>query len=81
MTARCSSCGAPITWAVTTTGKRMPVDAEPAPNGNVELTPLLSAFNREPTEATVHAQRPLGHEGPLHLSHFVTCPQADEWRR
>jgi hypothetical protein len=36
--ATCSTCGAPIIWAHTTKGKRIPLDAKPHPDGNVMLT-------------------------------------------
>ena len=29
MSAQCGSCHAPVVWAITEKGKRMPVDAEP----------------------------------------------------
>lgn len=78
--ATCSSCPATIIWAVTTGGKLMPVDAEPNPDrGNVELV-LLPAGQRHPT-AVVHGQPPLMAEHPLHLSHFATCPNAEDHRR
>ena len=74
MTARCRSCDAPIIWAVTKNDKRMPVDAEPAENGNVELVDQGRV-----KRAIVHAQPSFG-SGPLYLSHFVTCPEAETHR-
>src|SRR5436190_23930286 len=35
VTVACRSCGRPVWWATTTHGKRMPVDAAPAPDGNL----------------------------------------------
>lgn len=70
----CSSCGARIVFARTVHGRVMPVDAEPCEDGNVELVEADGVV-----KAHVHAQPPLG-GGPLHLSHFATCPQADEHR-
>jgi len=68
--ARCRSCGAPILWVVTVaSGKRMPLDAEPGPAGNLVLLTGGRARAAEPDD------RP-----PLHTSHFATCPQAAEWR-
>jgi len=67
-------------WAETTTGKRMPVDAEPSVNGNVELiedaggTTALVLRNDE-----VEAARRRG--AMLYLSHFATCPNAKRHRR
>lgn len=72
---KCKSCGAAIVWALSsTTGKRMPVDAEPTKQGNVILSgdsPDLSA----------RVQGGPLDDGSGHLSHFVTCPQRDQWRR
>lgn len=50
----------------------MPVDLEPTDDGNVRIDAQ--------GVADVYPQRPLGHDGPLYLCHFVTCPQANEWR-
>lgn len=73
---KCRSCEAPVIWTVTVKDKRMPVDAEPSPDGNVELTPTPVG----PPLATVHAQPPLGVDD-LRLSHFATCPDAKDWKR
>lgn len=78
--AQCNSCGAEIVWAVTSgKGKAMPIDAEPNPDGNVELLPPKQG-TRAPV-AVVHAQPPLAPEHPIHMPHHATCPQAAEWRR
>jgi hypothetical protein len=71
----CSRCGAAIKWAVTVNDKFMPVDAEPSENGNVELIE-----DGRVRRAIVHTQ-PLLAPIPLHTSHFVTCPEADDHRR
>lgn len=75
-TSRCRSCQAPIRWAVTTTGKRMPIDHEPTPDGNV----TVHRDEAGQDIATVHAVgAPL--EGPRWTSHFATCAQAAQHRR
>lgn len=79
-TATCRSCGRPILWCTSVaTGRAMPVDADPTPDGNVEVTehpdPAASMLR-----AVVHAQPPLG-SPPLRMAHHATCPQADEWRK
>lgn len=38
----CGSCDAPIIWASTVKGRPMPVDAEPDPDGNILLEPMLT---------------------------------------
>jgi hypothetical protein len=83
MTATCGSCGAPIRWAVTVNGKRMPVDDQPVPDGNLVLSdPTPGAY--APTAA--HYVQPdqltlFGDEPPRFTSHFATCPNADQHRR
>lgn len=75
----CRSCHAPIEWAVTDSGKRIPLDMDPAPDGNLE------PINKLPDGTLVVAVVPLAAAIPAHddrrISHFVTCPQADNWRR
>jgi len=80
--ATCTSCGAPIRWAVTKNGKRMPVDATPSSDGNVVLIPRLRGeapeahVYRDPTDAAAGAP-----DGDTYLSHFSTCPNARAHRR
>lgn len=71
----CRGCGAPIIWAVTPNGKRIPINPEPHPTGNIELD-----TTHRPTRATVHSQGPLGVD-TLYLAHFATCPNADRFRK
>lgn len=84
----CSSCGAPIVWCRTLTGKRMPVDVEADPvKGNVLITEAvhgresglmaitLSALNQDARDAAKK------HGVVLRTSHFATCPNADQHRR
>jgi hypothetical protein len=77
----CRSCGAPILWAtVELSSTRMPVDADPAPEGNVLI-------RREPGRIWARVLggaelRQARHEHEsLHRSHFATCPDAADWRR
>jgi len=70
----CRSCAAPIYWAITTDGKRMPVDAEPVLGGNIDLD-----FNL-PISAHV-VPKGSQHKASLYTSHFVTCPNATTHRR
>lgn len=80
MTATCVSCGAPILWAVTDKGKRIPLDLEPVPLGNVAVS-ADSGFPSAPPMAKVWGNR---HEWPprkpRYVSHFSTCPHAKEHR-
>lgn len=82
---RCRSCKAPILWVHTTTGSIMPLDPEPVAGGNVALTgrnirltddgPLRPEARVEPA-GTVSLFDTVEHR----VSHFATCPQADDWR-
>jgi hypothetical protein len=80
----CGSCGALVYWARwEETGRWCPVDAEPTPGdawgkgaGNLVLTLrggelLISSFRMD-----VH-----GPTRNRYVSHFVTCPNADQHRK
>lgn len=71
--ARCRSCEARIVWAITPKGRRIPLDPDPVEGGNVLL---------EGERATVLTnEERAAHPGPLHVSHFATCPKAKRHRR
>lgn len=74
----CRSCKAPIVWAKTRTGKDMPIDAEPRPDGNIRLT----VRGGQPYADVLSAARIATSTswGALRTSHFVTCAQAGQWR-
>lgn len=67
----CRSCNAPIIWALTETGRQMPIDERPDPKGNLELY-------RSGTSVRVRVTMP--GQG-RHRPHFATCPEARSWRR
>lgn len=75
--ARCTSdtCRAPIVWARTERGSRMPVDPDPSPGGSV----LLDGDGPEPV-ARVIAKGERDGRTDLHASHFQTCPDAGQFR-
>lgn len=80
MSAACRSCGAPIVWAVTKAGKRMPLDASPVPFKGLfglELVDGDDEYHAVHKNDLPESARLL----PLHQSHYVTCPQAAKWRR
>lgn len=70
----CRSCQAEIAWARTTTGGRMPLDADQVRDGNVVAQPdgLVRALRsgEEPDPSW-----------PRYRSHFATCPQAGSHRK
>lgn len=62
---------------MTESGKRMPLDAEPHPEGNV----LMVAGGSGPVARVLSASAAATTSGALFRSHFVTCPDAGKWRR
>lgn len=67
----CKSCGARFDWYRTAAGKAMPVEPEPRTDGNVKIDVVNNL-------ATVV---PAGSDYPLYLSHFASCPGANQHRR
>jgi len=68
--ATCSSCGAPIVWGRTATGKPMPLDAEP-----VDMRGLLMRDRFSGSVITLELAY------PVHRTHFATCPNAASHRK
>lgn len=75
-TSTCDGCGAPIIWATTVRGEKMPVDAGPAPDGNVVLRMV---GGRPHAEVVSNPARLFGKTA--RKSHFATCPKAGTFRR
>lgn len=70
--AMCKSCSAPMTWAKTTAGRIIPMDAAPTTDGTWQFTvPGMVRF--VPLEGRAGLE--------LYTSHFATCPFADKHRR
>jgi len=68
---QCRSCDAPIIWAHTSTGRLMPVDANPVEGGNLSLKQVGDRIEAQVVEPG---------KGK-YVSHFATCPQSKAWRR
>lgn len=77
---RCRSCGAEIRWAMTSKGKRIPLDVGEHADGNLVLheDPMRIAATVAYGDGEAET---LGIKGPRALSHFATCPQASQHRR
>lgn len=75
MATTCRSCGAPIRWALTEKGKRMPLNVPADPAGTVIIT------GTNGTEYTCAVVRTNAVPGERWTSHYATCPQAQQWRK
>lgn len=73
----CRSCGATVDW-VATDRRKMPLDPCPDPKrGNVVRLSGDNALVLGHAEATERRAR----GDRLYLSHFATCPNADQHRK
>ncbi|HEY1309247.1 MAG TPA: hypothetical protein VGF24_37165 [Vicinamibacterales bacterium] len=77
MSAVCKSCGAEIVWAKTIKGRPIPLDRAPSQRGNVVLSDEGTALVYNSPGAIA----PRYQDSPRYLSHFATCPDADEHRK
>ena len=73
----CKSCGADIRWEISDHGKRLPLDVEPVADGNLVIVAGVVAPYIPELNATMSSGAPR----PRYVSHFATCPQADDWRK
>jgi hypothetical protein len=73
---KCRSCGASILWVALTSGKRMPLDAEPHSDGNVALMPAGAMVL---TAELIELGKKIGSK--RYQSHFATCPNASQHRK
>jgi len=72
---KCRSCGAEVIWAKTDSGAMAPFDAAESPEGTFSLEEMSP-----PTAHYVLADERQW-RGPLHRSHFATCPDAKAWKK
>ncbi len=77
--AHCESCQAAVVWAVTTKGKRIPVDPTPAAAGNIRLTTDTPPV-AEVVGSAIDLLNP-DDDGTRYTSHFATCPHAGVHRK
>lgn len=74
MADRCRSCQAPIIWAESTTGARIPLDEKPITGPVYTLDKdLLGETVANPVRPAPGAE--------VHRSHFETCPDAKDWSK
>lgn len=71
----CRSCGAPILWRHTLTGRPMPIDPEP-------VEPIEGGTYLVLLDGSCRAYLPEIDAGkPVYRSHFASCPHAGLHRR
>lgn len=81
----CRSCEAPIVWAWTANGKRVPLDPEQRPDGNLEI--IGDHVDEDGRSAPLVRYLKKGEDltllgpGERFVTHFATCPNAEEHRR
>lgn len=76
-TCKSARCGAPILWAITRAGRRIPLDADPVGKGegiiwiaDDGVAEFVSGHNRPPEEVTT-----------FYVTHFTTCPDAKHFHQ
>ena len=75
-TTTCKACGAPIVWVTTAAGRAMPVQRSTSDDGTIVLRGGLAYV-----VGVVEAEALRADDVPLFVSHFVSCPAADQLRR
>lgn len=73
----CRSCRAPIRWVLSSSGKAMPLDLDPVPEGTIALSDRGGVV----VGVIVPERARAGYAGSLYRSHFATCPNAGKHRR
>lgn len=67
----CRSCNATIRWERTAAGKPIPLDPEPRPDGNLCIR----------DDGRVVSDHGFPASAPRYVTHFATCPNANQHRR
>lgn len=78
MSLPCRSCGKPIRFIEMRSGKKMPVDPDliayaDAKDGDVLVTEQGNTYKVNLANRLPNVKG--------YVSHFATCPQADDWRK
>ena len=82
MKSTCRGCGAPIVWIRTAAGKSMPCDAEPALYKAREgAAGKIITGNGTVLSADIGGLAAFEPDGVGYVSHFATCPAAEQFRR
>lgn len=75
----CRFCGSSVVWAVTDSGRRMPIDRMPAVDGGWVLF-YFEEEEPEPVQRVTWARSLEEYSGPRWLAHWATCPERDAAR-
>lgn len=79
---RCRSCGKEIRWITMTRGTRMPVDVgEILYKTNTKGKSIIVTPNGEVHKADIVPDGTPDATGIGYISHFATCPNADQHRK
>ncbi len=70
----CKSCGAPLLWCRTRNQKLMPVDAEPHPEGTIDISSGEAVVVKRIGVVPLFGLT-------LHRPHHQTCPNVSEHRK
>lgn len=81
--ATCRTCRAKIIWTLSvTSNRRLPVDVDPVPTGNIVLTSGNDGpESRVLKVAELEARRRRHPAELLYLSHHASCPDGRDWQR
>jgi hypothetical protein len=72
----CQACGTAILWVYTERGARMPVDAAPTADGNIQVVAdKCYVIPKTRLEALSDDDK-----AGLRKSHFATCPEAERFK-
>ncbi len=77
----CKSCQREIIFAITKNGRRMPLDPQPAAEGNILITHGLDASGKPALYAEQVDRATQAAGKALHVSHFSTCNDPKRFRR
>jgi hypothetical protein len=69
-----------VVWSATDKGSKMPVDAQPAEDGNLIIVGSETQNGRRVPKVRFVAKT-AATTAPRFTSHFATCPNADQHRK
>lgn len=68
-TTECRSCGKPMFFATGISGRPIPIDAAPVPDGNIVIRGGVALVGQTPQPGESR-----------YVSHVATCPHSRAWR-